>query len=53
VIRAVDETGSVIETHKQSGDFQGTTSVVRVTPALKAGVSDHVWSLDEVIALLA
>ena len=24
----------------------------RVTPAIKAGVSDHVWSLDEVIALL-
>ncbi len=25
---------------------------LRVTPAMEAGVSDHVWSLDEVIDLL-
>jgi hypothetical protein len=25
---------------------------LRVTPAMETGVSDHVWSLDEVIALL-
>jgi hypothetical protein len=25
---------------------------LRVTPAMEAGISDHVWSLDEVIALL-
>ena len=25
---------------------------LRVTPAMEAGVSDHIWSLDEVIALL-
>jgi hypothetical protein len=25
---------------------------LRVTPAMEAGVSDHVWSLEEVIALL-
>jgi IS1 family transposase len=25
---------------------------LRVTPAMEAGVSDHVWSLDEIIALL-
>jgi len=25
---------------------------LRVTPAMEAGVADHVWSLDEVIALL-
>jgi hypothetical protein len=25
---------------------------LRVTPAMEAGVSDHVWSIDEVIALL-
>ena len=25
---------------------------LRVTPAVEAGVSNHVWSLDEVIALL-
>jgi hypothetical protein len=26
---------------------------LRVTPAMEAGVADHVWSLEEVIALLA
>jgi hypothetical protein len=25
---------------------------LRVTPAMEAGVSDHVWNLDELIALL-
>jgi hypothetical protein len=25
---------------------------LRVTPAMEAGVSDHVWSLEEVAALL-
>src|SRR6202023_382951 len=25
---------------------------LRVTPAMEAGISDHVWSLDEVIALI-
>jgi hypothetical protein len=25
---------------------------LRVTPAMEAGVADHVWSLEEVIALL-
>jgi hypothetical protein len=25
---------------------------LRVTPAMEAGISDHVWELDEVIALL-
>ena len=25
---------------------------LRVTPAMEAGVSDHVWSLGEIIALL-
>jgi len=25
---------------------------LRVTPAMEAGISDHVWSLDEVVSLL-
>ena len=25
---------------------------LRVTPAMEAGVSDHVWTLEEVVALL-
>jgi hypothetical protein len=25
---------------------------LRVTPAMEAGVSDHIWSLDEIVRLL-
>jgi hypothetical protein len=25
---------------------------LRVTPAMEAGISDHVWDLDEIIGLL-
>jgi hypothetical protein len=33
-------------------NFVRIHQTLRVTPAMAAGVSDHVWSLDEVIALL-
>jgi hypothetical protein len=26
---------------------------LRVTPAMECGIADHVWSLDEVIALIS
>jgi hypothetical protein len=26
---------------------------LRVTPAMEAGISDHVWSLEEIVGLLA
>jgi hypothetical protein len=26
---------------------------LRVTPAMEAGVSDHVWSVEEIVALLS
>jgi hypothetical protein len=28
-------------------------SSVRVTPAMEAGLADHVWSLDELVSLLS
>jgi IS1 family transposase len=34
-------------------NFAKIHQTLRVTPAMEAGVSDHVWSLDEVVALLA
>jgi hypothetical protein len=33
-------------------NFGRIHQTLRVTPAMEAGVSDHVWSLDEIIALL-
>jgi hypothetical protein len=26
---------------------------LRITPAMEAGISDHVWTLEEVVGLLA
>ena len=32
--------------------FAGFIQTLRVTPAMEAGLSDHVWTLEELIALL-
>jgi hypothetical protein len=33
-------------------NFCGIHQTLRVTPAMEAGVADHVWSIDEIIAVL-
>lgn len=38
--------------HYMHYNFCRIHQTLRVTPAMEAGVSDHVWSIDEVIALL-
>jgi IS1 family transposase len=38
--------------HYMHYNFCRIHQTLRVTPAMEAGVSDHVWSLDELIALL-
>jgi hypothetical protein len=37
---------------RRFGNFCRIHQTLRVTPAMEAGVSDHVWELAEVIALL-
>jgi hypothetical protein len=34
-------------------NFSRIHQTLRVTPAMEAGVSDHVWSLEEIIRLLS
>ena len=41
-----------VSLHYMHYNFCRIHQTLRVTPAMQAGVSDHVWSLDEVIALL-
>jgi hypothetical protein len=53
VIRVFDETGNVIETHEQAGEFRELWALRAWRQPSEAGVRDHVRSLDEVIALLA
>jgi hypothetical protein len=35
-----------------AGTGLGRRLALRVTPAMEAGISDHVWTLDEMCALL-
>ena len=44
---------AAIALHYMHYNFCRIHSSLRVTPAMEAGVTDHVWSLEEVIALLA
>ncbi|HUP80909.1 MAG TPA: IS1 family transposase, partial [Pirellula sp.] len=38
--------------HYMHYNFCRIHQTLRVTPAMEAGISDHVWNLDELIALL-
>jgi hypothetical protein len=38
--------------HYMYYNFARIHQSLRVTPAMEAGISDHVWSLEEIIALL-
>jgi hypothetical protein len=33
-------------------NFARVHQTLRVTPAMEAGVADHVWSIEEIVALL-
>jgi hypothetical protein len=33
-------------------NFTRVHMTLRVTPAMEAGISDHVWSLEEIVGLL-
>ena len=33
-------------------NFGRVHQTLRVTPAMEAGVSDHIWSIEEIVALL-
>ena len=34
-------------------NFGRVHQTLKTTPAVKAGVADHVWSIDEIVALMA
>lgn len=43
---------AAIAIHYMHYNFCRIHQTLRVTPAMEAGISDHVWSLEEMIALL-
>ena len=48
----VENHGHAMALHFMYDNFGRIHQTLRVTPAMEAGVSDHVWSLDEIMALL-
>jgi hypothetical protein len=43
---------AAVALHYMYYNFARIHQTLRVTPAMEAGISDHVWDLEEVIALL-
>ena len=50
--KKVENLEHAVALHYMHYNFCRIHQTLRVTPAMEAGISDHVWSLDEVIALL-
>ena len=50
--KKVENLAHAVALHYMHYNFCRIHQSLRVTPAMEGGVSDHVWSLDEVIALL-
>jgi hypothetical protein len=52
VSKKVENLEHAVALHFMHYNFCRVHQSLRVTPAMEAGIADHVWSLDEVIALL-
>jgi len=49
--KKVDNHKAMIALHYMHYNFARIHKSLRVTPAMEAGVSDHVWSLEEIAEL--
>ena len=49
--KRVDNHKTMIALHYMHYNFGRIHKSLRVTPAMEAGVSDHVWSLEEIAGL--
>ena len=50
--KKVENHGHAVAIHYMYYNFARIHQTLRLTPAMEVGVSDHVWSLDEIIGLL-
>ena len=48
----VENLGHAVSLHFMHYNFARVHKTLKTTPAVKAGIADHVWSLEEIIALL-
>jgi len=51
--KKVENLGHAIALHFLYYNFGRVHQTLRVTPAMEAGISDHVWSMEEIAALIA
>jgi IS1 family transposase len=51
--KKVENHAAAVALHFMHYNFARIHQTLRVTPAMAAGVSDHVWELEEIVALLA
>ncbi len=50
--KKVDNHRHSVALHYMYYNFCRVHQTLRVTPAMQAGISDHIWSLDELVSLL-
>ena len=50
--KKLENHAAMVSLHFMFYNFARVHQTLRVTPAMEAGVSDHVWSIAEIVALL-
>ncbi len=50
--KKVENHTAAIALHFMNYNFARIHQTLRCTPAIKAGVTDHVWSIEEIVGLL-
>ena len=50
--KKVENLGHAVALHFMHYNFARVHQTLRVTPAMEAGISDHVWSIEEIVALV-
>jgi IS1 family transposase len=51
--KKIDNLGHAVALHFMHYNFCRVHQTLRVTPAMEAGIADHVWTLEEVVNLLS
>jgi hypothetical protein len=51
--KKLENHAAAVALHFMHYNFARIHQTLRVTPAMEAGISDHAWSLEEIVALLA
>jgi hypothetical protein len=50
--KKVDNHRAAVALHYMHYNFCRVHQTLRVTPAMEAGITDHVWNIEEIVALL-